>query len=631
MSPLLDASEVNKSGVNKGHNEMPQSTAAKLAGGLLVALFAFFFILPWWNRYLGLTNEGWYQFFGQQILQGHIPYRDFYMFVPPGQALLMAGITRFFGDRLVVPELFGFAGGVVLVCVIYLWLVRIFPVLCASVASVCTAAIYFRRSTESLSGLHLNASLFTVLALAAASFGISVQPRFACILLAGLFAGCAFLIKQTAGIAITASLGLMMPALLASRLNPRVARRALGSFGIGWSIPVLATCAWLSLHGALVDFVGDVFLHGRSSKGSLASLLTRQLAGVLDDRYKLISAAFAVMIVLVTILLLNSNDATDARNTFVERYNRFLPILVFCIFAIGLTVYAQHQTGAWLARFHRLDFFLETVPNYLGEFGSLALVTVYAARWFRSGLDLSDEQILLASGTSLLCAFLFSFSWPTAKTMLVPGFPFVAAWALSTLTRRRRVSLPVMAFAVVSVFVCIAIMASSKMRAPYSWDDWREGDALKATVSLDFPQLRGIRVTPDTAAFVTRVVGDIGRYSAPNARIAEFPTMPILYSLSNRAPATFAYIHYIDVTPDEIYRRDVYTLNVAVPSLIAFFSRADAEIREGELIFRNGHPSGERELQNALGNLAENYRLVDKLRAPVTGQIFEIWARAPGR
>jgi hypothetical protein len=47
------------------------------------------FIVPWWNRYLGITNEGWYQFFGKQILQRLVPYRDFYRFVPPGQPLLM--------------------------------------------------------------------------------------------------------------------------------------------------------------------------------------------------------------------------------------------------------------------------------------------------------------------------------------------------------------------------------------------------------------------------------------------------------------------------------------------------------------------------------------------------------------
>jgi hypothetical protein len=44
-----------------------------LVGGLVVFFFALLFILPWWNRYLGLTNEGWYQFFGKQILQGRIP------------------------------------------------------------------------------------------------------------------------------------------------------------------------------------------------------------------------------------------------------------------------------------------------------------------------------------------------------------------------------------------------------------------------------------------------------------------------------------------------------------------------------------------------------------------------------
>ena len=66
---------------------LPNGTV--LAGGVVVFFFTLLFLLPWWNRYLGITNEGWYQFFGKQILQGRVPYRDFYMFVPPGQLFLM--------------------------------------------------------------------------------------------------------------------------------------------------------------------------------------------------------------------------------------------------------------------------------------------------------------------------------------------------------------------------------------------------------------------------------------------------------------------------------------------------------------------------------------------------------------
>jgi len=75
-------------------------------GSVLVVAFSALFARPWWNRYLGLTNEGWYQFFGSQIVQGRIPYRDFHLFVPPGQALVMAALTAIFGPRLIVAEVF---------------------------------------------------------------------------------------------------------------------------------------------------------------------------------------------------------------------------------------------------------------------------------------------------------------------------------------------------------------------------------------------------------------------------------------------------------------------------------------------------------------------------------------------
>src|ERR1700756_5551416 len=73
----------------ESHEQIPEHRAATsrfsaraplFTGGIIVFLFTLLFTLPWWNRYLGLTNQGWYQFFGMQSLKGHIPYRGFYLF-----------------------------------------------------------------------------------------------------------------------------------------------------------------------------------------------------------------------------------------------------------------------------------------------------------------------------------------------------------------------------------------------------------------------------------------------------------------------------------------------------------------------------------------------------------------------
>jgi hypothetical protein len=90
---------------------------------------------------------------------------------------------------------------------------------------------------------------------------------------------------------------------------------------------------------------------------------------------------------------------------------------------------------------------------------------------------------------------------------------------------------------------------------------------------------------------------------------------------------TFAYIHYIDVTPDYIYRQDISRLEQTPPAVIVFIGRSESEIKEGEINFRNGRRSGERNLWESLQALACNYQVVDVLHTPNANQRVEVWAR----
>jgi hypothetical protein len=516
-------------------------------------------------------------------------------------------------------------GAIVLALTLYVWLIRIFPVFWVTVGVVCTTALYFNISTESLSGLHLDANLYPVLALAAASFAVERNARSGSLILTGLFAGASFVTKQTAGVATTLSLGVILPVIIAARSQPRAGLRALTFLAIGWSVPVLPIGVWLARHGAFADFLSDVFLHGPSSKGSLTSLLERQVHGILSSKYELVSAALALASILFAALLFHFMNGAGDQSRVLSKQRAICAICGFGGVAVALTIWAQHWLGVWPSRLHRFDF-LETTPLYLGEFGSLALLMVYGWRFLRRKLNWREEQLLLAAGTSFACAFLFSFSWATSKLMLVPAFPFVATFGLSRLPSGKFASL-CKACALILAFVCVTVTAHSKMRVPYSWADWREGDAARAAVVLDFPELRGIQVTPETAIVLQRLVGDIQQYSRPGDPIAEFPTMPILYTLAHRTPMTFAYIHYIDTTPDDIYRTDAQRLKHDPPAVLVLLSRSEAQIKEGEINFRNGQRSGERDLWETLKALSCKYQVVDELQTPMTKQRLEVWSR----
>lgn len=587
-------------------------------GGVLVAAFSVLFAWPWWNRYLGLTNEGWYQFFGSQILQGRIPYRDFHLFVPPGQALMMAALTQIFGPRLIVAEVFGFIGIVVVSLVLYIWLTRLFPSFWVTVAVVATTAVYGRYNSESLSGLHVNVNLCAALAMLCASLALSGRP--VTILLAGIVAGITFVTKQTAGVAVSASIGAALPVLLARRSGTGVGVRSAAWFSAGWIIPVAPVIIWLAAHGAFWAFVNAIFLRGPSSKGSTVGLLTREITTMLGDHRRM----FIMFLALVVVA--GFGICTRLRQTKVTGQLGAWYLVAFGLAALVVLLWAQHVHNFTQPR-TRLDVLFQILPLYVGHLGSLTILAVYGWRFAHERLNTWEDQILLAAAVCSIFAYVMSFSVGDAKTMLIPAFPFVLSFGLSQLGSFRIV--PVLRTATISVvLLCIAFTTSVKIQIPYSWDDWMEGSVWMAnTKNMAFPELEGIRVTPETAAFVTRVVDDIREHSKPSDPIAELSSMPVLYLLSHRSPSTVGYVHFIDVTPDDVYVRDAETLRQNLPAVIIFMDYDEARLREGEINWRNGRRSGERVLASTVESLRNQYKFIDVLQIPRTSRQLEVWGR----
>jgi len=558
-----------------------------------------------------------------RILQGLVPYRDFYFHVPPGQALTMAVLASVFGNRIVVGEMFGLIAAVILFLALYLWLARIFPAFWSVVAVISAAAIYLGSSGEPLGGVHITSILYPVLAFLVATFALDQDGGgLLSLFLAGFLAGVSLVTKQNAGVATTLSLGVVLPAIIARRGHWWHGVRAATVFAIAWVIPVASTCAWLAGHGALRNFLSDAFLHGASSKGSLPSLLVRQVVGIAGSHNLRICAALALAAILV--LAFAYQRGGTANRAWPQR-STFQVILGFGAIAMGAVVAVEHLDALpYGLQWSRIV--LRNAPLFFGELGSLILLLRYGWLFLSRWLSWLEEQYLLASTAAFVYAFVSSFSWATAESILVPAFPFVFAFALSNV-RRGRAGRLLQGATIVLVIFCLATMAALKLQTPFVWADWQEGNVRRATVEPNFPELRGIRVTPETDRFLERVVADIQHNSRPDEPVAEFCCMPILYLLAHRAPATFAYVHYIDVTPDDVYHADVERLETNPPAVVVTLERSEEEVREGEISFRAGKPSGERTLWTVLQNLGPGYRLADVLTTPNTNKRVEVWVR----
>jgi Dolichyl-phosphate-mannose-protein mannosyltransferase len=240
------------------------------------------FLAFWWRSYLAVTNDGWHFFGAWRILHGEVPYRDYYLFIPPFHQLKIAAIIALFGKTLIAAQAVGFAERLVLAGVIYFWLRKAFGPAESALGSTFGLFVYYSGSSETLSSMIHEAAIWAVFAGASAAAAVA-RGRRRCWWIAGLFAGVAFITKQTSGVGIAAALFSFAGWRAVGPGGDRGKRVDLAALGGGWCIPVSLVAVWLGAAGALPAFLDQVYLRGPSSKGGMSQILVRPMLMLVDN------------------------------------------------------------------------------------------------------------------------------------------------------------------------------------------------------------------------------------------------------------------------------------------------------------------------------------------------------------
>jgi hypothetical protein len=109
-----------------------------------------------------------------------------------------------------------------------------------------------------------------------------------------------------------------------------------------------------------------------------------------------------------------------------------------------------------------------------------------------------------------------------------------------------------------------------------------------------------------------------------NDSVFIYSYQPLWYVLANRWPPTYAQVHFFDVAPDDLCRRDAERIVKDRPALIVDFV-GDSELWN-ENLFRAGKRSGQRDLQDQMYRLIHtSYRLEASIpikESPVPVRVF---------
>jgi hypothetical protein len=586
-------------------------------GGILVMLLVVAFLLTWWNRFLGASSNGWHFYYGQQILAGRIPYRDFYMYVPPLHPLTFAALIALFGPKLIAGRVLAVLSRTILAGVLYFWLARRFRPSHAFLGSL-TATIVFCADTADALSLHNQDSIFW--GIVAGFFGsvlISRRARTNCWIWAGLSgfaAGLCFLTKQTTGIGVSIIIPLVLGFVVKRLEFGASMRTVLGAFCTGFIAPVLALSTWLWKSHAFGPYIDQVFVNGLSSKGPVYAVLARPILVTFGGLWYTSCALVAVALLIVyrRVRMRANEENLPSNNTSI--------FLSFAVGSVALTI------GVTLGLHLNINYLVARSPQYIAVYAALLMSCALFLRctWSYLRGQVGNEDAAhswLISGVSAAIAYMLSLSWPVHESMAMPSLGLTVCLALNDLAKtpihkRRFWQLSAYGFSTLMIAVLIVDAVWLKLEEPFGWEGWREPPVRYAITEPRSPFLKGFKLAPATAAFVDRVTELIDCNSGPNDSVFVFPYFPVFYVLSDRKPPTFASVHWFDVTPDYVARRDASLLLKARPAVIVSVELSEAAVENQEISFRGGAQSGQRELISAIHDLAKSYRLADTLFTP---------------
>ena len=230
-------------------------------------------------------------------------------------------------------------------------------------------------------------------------------------------------------------------------------------------------------------------------------------------------------------------------------------------------------------------------------------------------------QIAVFSASSLAIALSLSLSFPAFEAMVLPGLGLLLAAAFDGAPNKGK-----MVVVAVSA-LAVLLQVREKMALPFGFDHQMEGPVSIATQRSSDPMLKGMRLPSPTISFLDDVKATIAERAGADGRLFTYPEFGLLYSLSGRYPPTRTTSHNMDVVNDSFAQAEALRLLESPPAVIVYAKPTAEDIRIAELVWREGHPSGQRSIIAAVEQIIQGYDLIGTYRLLPEDTPIRIYAR----
>jgi hypothetical protein len=127
--------------------------------------------------------------------------------------------------------------------------------------------------------------------------------------------------------------------------------------------------------------------------------------------------------------------------------------------------------------------------------------------------------------------------------------------------------------------------------------------------------------------FVDGTAGIINEHAGPKDTIFTYPEMGIFYAVTNHGAPTLSGSHNTDVVSDAFASEEAKRLVAGRPAVLIYGREDEGSLRAKELMWRNGHRAGQRDIIDAVEKLASEYELVRTFRFANSGQLVRVYVR----
>lgn len=639
--------------------------------------------IVFYSKFIGNVippQVGWWQYMAWRMAQGDLPYKDFYLFIPPYFLMLTSMFFKVFGKHFFLYSIIGF-----LITRILMWdllyeiLIRIVKPMYAAIGlmtGLSVTAAFMMDSTYDYNPL-----ITFIVVLIAFFFCLLYEQKqdrklMWIIWWIGFCSGILLFMKQTVGLLIppVSLLGIIW--ICRQKDIKKKYGYSLLLFAIGVIVALLPGFVYLLYHNLLNEFFWCL------SSAAGAKIANSSIFQLLFKNFIRINPLICAITIVSCIIVFNKHGLKKEptlcllllSTVFLSLYNEFGKyikgfkdsigqgnflecIALIMILMMGLYIVDKQlkkreipYTTEWVIFvlsivFIFLVFFVKKYLtqsvasnlydglNFSSFKKSILYISIYIVIyiWIMKAIDCFVNKrkqvinifipftiILLYLGMAFLSATL-------EETFAILFIPIIIVYFLEFVAKESTAKYGVVIFCLLMCFCCL----SQKLYIPYDWHEWRISSVLAKENNIqesNIDGLEGFFLSEGDKFSYQSIIQSILDNSSEEDVLFQFSSIPLFNVLTERK-SVYVAIPYFDVCPDELAIATAEELKVDFPKLVLFDELSEWRWVLHEEVFRNSNPSGQREILSFYNDYVKKYYRLLGAYNDNTGENLCLWKR----